>query len=889
MYNQSLADFESAALSSGFTVSNKRRNRFNISSAACHGGDSATICWITEEDGKAIAHCHKCGFPNSDKNIRTSLGMNVFEEWPEPQNVEERRPWKTEVWPYYTTDGKSALHKVFRHHLACTRKDCEERGPHKHSSITRDAKLKGTPLEMGYQVHLHRPADKGADHLVVVCEGQKTAESVASLGYTGVSYIQGSGYAGKADYRSLAGEESVIVSPDNDASGIKAALESTIALLQVGVSRVTILNNEHFPSNGGDLADLSDLDRLVVLHEQRGTVYESSDHATAHLSIHNYNTKCKLLPNSRLKLMDVYDSHILHEQVEDVWDGVIKHLVTNKIHRGTAPEVYEYHGDLIELSQMETGMKAIVVSRDRGKTLVSKGMFWHKGWDNSELLALNAEIIEDTDWQTVSTVIDALIPTPHGQLVYEEWQPPMDKDKEKPHIWKVTYPKPNYPNTTISNAVVAHKDFRLPHLAGIIERPMLDSESKTIMTTTGYHNKEKVFLQWSGSNEVPPLADGLAILDTVFGEFPFDSASSKANFYGCLLSGFIGLACPIKPLFMFNKATPRTGATLLAGLVSLIMSGKNPTNAGPLHAKNDEDNGKAISSAAYKSECVVLMDNMVGQIDSAALATYITSDVYETRKLGSNTDHLTIDRRPLVDIATSNNPSLTFEILKRTVNIRIDPKMEDPSTRTFKIEHIQQYVLDNREMIINAILSMVKHWLDAGAPYHSNLNVMGGFNQWRNITSSILTTCGVEGFLSNVEDDEDTLASDAISEERGLVAFWLDIIGYAGVTVSEIAAAGALGDEEDSDADLIFLGIGKRNSRLTRLGHHVRGMVGKVYEFKAGLKVTVARTGLRPHNKIQYRLERFSIPQEFTEDCTVECGESDGDTAFIHAKGCVYA
>ena len=45
---------------------------------------------------------------------------------------------------------------------------------------------------------LHEPL--GESRGSVVCEGQKTALAAAGAGWTGVSYIQGTGYAGKANY-----------------------------------------------------------------------------------------------------------------------------------------------------------------------------------------------------------------------------------------------------------------------------------------------------------------------------------------------------------------------------------------------------------------------------------------------------------------------------------------------------------------------------------------------------------------------------------------------------------------------------------------------------------------------------------------------------------------
>ena len=63
-----LSDAHAAAESRGYRPSRLGdRQRFNFSSAACHGGNNAAGCWAREVDGRIYFHCHKHGGNKADR------------------------------------------------------------------------------------------------------------------------------------------------------------------------------------------------------------------------------------------------------------------------------------------------------------------------------------------------------------------------------------------------------------------------------------------------------------------------------------------------------------------------------------------------------------------------------------------------------------------------------------------------------------------------------------------------------------------------------------------------------------------------------------------------------------------------------------------------------
>lgn len=96
-----------------------------------------------------------------------------------------------------------------------------------------------------------------------MCEGEKAADALRSIGLTATTSAHGAKSADKTDWRPLAGKE-VILWPDNDAAG-RTYIESVIAILTklTPTPAMKLLQVDDFPA-GGDAAD------FVVAQAERG-------------------------------------------------------------------------------------------------------------------------------------------------------------------------------------------------------------------------------------------------------------------------------------------------------------------------------------------------------------------------------------------------------------------------------------------------------------------------------------------------------------------------------------------------------------------------------------------------------------------------------------------
>ena len=230
-----------------------------------HGGDNNKLYLALGQNGRIVATCFSgdCTWDEIVAAVLSRYEVELRSSAPPlgASGPDERR------WVYRRdSDGTSVTQVELRFPGPCGRKwrgkPCAEEGQHKH--CWREPKGQ---LGAGFALMAH-----GEGGLPVVCEGEKTSAAVGRLdGYTGYSYLGGVPGADKADYSMLSGAELVLVAPDRDRPGSKAALRSADALLAQEVVAVRILDSDLLPDVGGaDLADVDDdrrrelLDQLVA-------------------------------------------------------------------------------------------------------------------------------------------------------------------------------------------------------------------------------------------------------------------------------------------------------------------------------------------------------------------------------------------------------------------------------------------------------------------------------------------------------------------------------------------------------------------------------------------------------------------------------------------------
>ncbi len=144
----------------------------------------------------------------------------------------------------------------------------------------------------------------------------------------------------------------------------------------------------------------------------------------------------------------------------------------------------------------------------------------------------------------------------------------------------------------------------------------------------------------------------------LLGDFPFVGDADRAHAIALLLTLLLReVSRGGVPLFVVSKPTPRTGAGLLTKVLSIVHWG-SPIAATTI-SRDEEEMRKRLTATLLSAPELVLLDNLHGRLDSAALAAILTTPTWEDRLLGrSHTVRLSVRS---AFIATGNNVTMSTE------------------------------------------------------------------------------------------------------------------------------------------------------------------------------------------------------------------------------------
>ena len=362
---------------------------------------------------------------------------------------------------------------------------------------------------------------------------------------------------------------------------------------------------------------------------------------------------------------------------------------------------------------------------------------------------------------------------------------------------------------------------RLPRLDQIVRQPVFLADG-SLHTTPGYHPVGHIYYVPQPGFVLPDVSERPTkeelqkarslILDELLVDFPFTSPSEQAHAVALLVQPFVRpLITSPTPLYLIEKPTAGTGAGLLADVICFIVLGKSP--AVLVLGSLANETIWTITGTLQQSPTFVLVDN-VHELKSPALAAAITATEWSGRIVGTGLQaHLPVR---CAWIATGNNPTLSSELARRAVRIRLDARVEDPSARTgFRHPDLREWAETHRADLVWAVLTLVRAWIAEGRPKGSA--TLGMFESWARAIGGILHVAEIDGFLANRE----RLSSRVSEDDRGWMQFfarWRERFQGREVGVSDLwdLARASEGDRIGLD-----LGDGVDRSKQTKLGQQL--------------------------------------------------------------------
>jgi len=384
------------------------------------------------------------------------------------------------------------------------------------------------------------------------------------------------------------------------------------------------------------------------------------------------------------------------------------------------------------------------------------------------------------------------------------------------------------PPLDIVKDFLATPNMPLPVLSRFVETPVMLHDG-SICERPGYYKHGRVLYRPPADLDVPRVdaspskADvekARSLLTEVVEDFPFVSQSELAHALAMGILPFVReLIEGATPLHLIEKPTPGTGATLLIENLAYIALGR-PVPA-MTEGGDDSEWRKRLTAQFRAGTPYILIDNLRRRLDSAAVASAITSPTWSDRVLQESTMVMLPVKN--VWVVTANNPSVSNEISRRSIRIRLDAKTDRPWLREgFKHPDLKGWVHENRPQLIWAALTLARAWVAAGRPKCSTR--LGMFESWAETLGGILKVAGIEGFLENLEEFYDESDSDS-QDWRDFLVEWFLRFGERQVLVSEIY------DELKENMPL-HLGDGEDNSRKTRLGKKLQENRDRTFSVK---------------------------------------------------------
>lgn len=283
-------------------------------------------------------------------------------------------------------------------------------------------------------------------------------------------------------------------------------------------------------------------------------------------------------------------------------------------------------------------------------------------------------------------------------------------------------------------------------LEGIAEAPVLLPGGE-VLDRPGYDERSGLFL--IPATVFPPIPakptldearHALEELRETIADFPFESEEHASGALAAILTPIARRAhTGSTPLFAVDASTRGSGKTLLCNVVSTIFTGRPmPTS---VMASDDDEMRKRITASVLGGESLVLFDNVAGALGCPSLDAVLTTGVWRDRILGrsANTEAMPIH---IVWFTTGNNLSFRGDTARRSLHVRLDPRMERPEERNdFTHKNLLAYCARERPRLYVAGVTALRAYFAAGSP-DQDLSAWGSFEGWSGVVRSALVWAG---------------------------------------------------------------------------------------------------------------------------------------------------
>jgi putative DNA primase/helicase len=363
-----------------------------------------------------------------------------------------------------------------------------------------------------------------------------------------------------------------------------------------------------------------------------------------------------------------------------------------------------------------------------------------------------------------------------------------------------------------------------PTAKGIINTPTMRPDG-SLLVQPGYDAVTQLWYMPSCDVTLPPIPESptrqqalaaLELLKEPLKNFPFVGEKEKnvslSVALAALITPVVRGAFEFAPLFLITSPESGTGKTYLIWVFGTLATGQLP--AATVAHKKEEEMEKRLSAAAFEADPITHLNNLDADLDSALLCQMVSDGIVKVRPFGRNDQLIRCDCRGMTVYANGNNVCVVGDLVRRTLKVRMNAKVEDPETRTFKFDPIDM-IKAERGKYLAAVFTIVRAYMAAGCP-DQKVKPFNGYDGWSRMVRYPLLWLGE---ADPVESTLDARRDDPQREGLRLriKALW-DAFAESAFTAADIYKKASIGDEQlraafaHSDGGLNTKSIGKQLS-----------------------------------------------------------------------------
>ena len=301
-------------------------------------------------------------------------------------------------------------------------------------------------------------------------------------------------------------------------------------------------------------------------------------------------------------------------------------------------------------------------------------------------------------------------------------------------------------------------------LRGVIETPTLRpvSEGGGVVSTPGYDARlgyyyrpphGVVFLTIAEAPSREDATEAFAALLDTFVDFPFETDAGRSAAVAAVLTMIARPAVEgAIPIFLFDATTQGTGKTLAVDVIHKLATGRLAGKfTMPVDRKgiDEAELRKILASVVQSAAASTTLDNIEppAHLGGSALAHAVTTGIFEGRRMG--TDKAFRVPWETVLFATGNNVSVSPDVYRRTLLIRLTSPYEKPQLRPRDsyvhperagADQLLSWAGTQHPRLVTAALTVLRAFIVAGCP--RQVPRFGSFEAWCDLVASAVVWAG---------------------------------------------------------------------------------------------------------------------------------------------------